>query len=170
MKNFENHQTNLQLTHKSVTWLPHYPLILFSLYWSYKFPIFPLKILFPHTTIQIILTLICFSCGCTNIEFFPSKLMKNVNSDKLFNKIQWLWIYNIPKIQCSINSSKFITYFVKYHARQYDTNHISWAKALGNQVLGDKKEKWIGQKYIRQLINSEAMTSQTDNQIGNYFV
>ena len=34
----------------------------------------------------------------------------------------------------SINSTKFITDFV-----QYDTNHITWAKAWGNQVLGDKK-------------------------------
>ena len=50
---------------------------------------------------------------------------------------------------------------------QYHTNHLTCAKALGNQVLGDKKGKLTGLKYIKQLINSEDITSQTDNQIGN---
>ena len=39
----------------------------------------------------------------------------------------------------SINSSKFITDFVKCHARS-DTNHTTRATAWENQVLGDKRE------------------------------
>ena len=50
---------------------------------------------------------------------------------------------------------------------QYDTNHITWAKAWGIQVLGGIKGKLMGLNYTKQLINSEDMTSQTDNQIGN---
>ena len=39
----------------------------------------------------------------------------------------------------SINSSKFITIFCEMSCTQYDTNNITWAKVLGNQVFGDKK-------------------------------
>ena len=75
---------------------------------------------------------------------------------------------NIQYSENSINSSNFITDFVKLRScTQYDTNHITWAKAWGNQVFGDKKGNINGEKYIKQLMNSEAMASQTDNQIGN---
>ena len=49
---------------------------------------------------------------------------------------------------------------------QYDTNHITWAKVWGNQVLGDKKgNSWI--KLCKAMISCEDMTSQTDNHLGN---
>ena len=38
----------------------------------------------------------------------------------------------------SINSSKFIKDFVKCHACNMHTYHVTWTKAWGNQVLGDK--------------------------------
>ena len=63
--------------------------------------------------------------------------MTNVNFDKLFIKINYEYTifrkkYNFLKVHkrcCEISCA------------QYDTNQITWAKAWGNQVLGDKKEK-----------------------------
>ena len=43
-------------------------------------------------------------------------------------------ITNIQYSENSINASKFITDFVKCHARNIITNHITWAKAWGNQI------------------------------------
>ena len=46
---------------------------------------------------------------------------------------------NIKYSENSINFSKFIKVFGEMSCTQYDTNHITWAKAWGNQDLGDKK-------------------------------
>ena len=46
---------------------------------------------------------------------------------------------------------------------QYDTNHITWAKAGGIKFWGIRGEI----NGIKLYKSSEDMTSQTDNQIGN---
>ena len=57
--------------------------------------------------------------------------------------------------------------FCEMSCTQYDTNHITWEKAWGKSSFGGYKGKLTGLNYIKQLINSEDMTSQIDNQIGN---
>ena len=44
---------------------------------------------------------------------------------------------------------------------QYDTNHITWAKTWGIKFWGING-KLMGLNYIKQLINSEDMTSHYD--------
>ena len=75
---------------------------------------------------------------------------------------------NVQYSESSINFFEVHKRFCEMACTQYDTNHITWAKTCGNQFLGDKREI-NGIQIYKAIDKSEAMTSQTDIQIGNYF-
>ena len=51
------------------------------------------------------------------------------------------------------------------HAIWYKSYNLG--KGMGKSSFGKLKGKLMGLNYIKQLINSEDMTSQTDNHLGN---
>ena len=60
MEIFENHKTNWQLIHYT-------PIVFFI---DTKFQIFPLKVLFSHTSTQVILIVICFCVDALKLSNF----------------------------------------------------------------------------------------------------